>query len=217
MNLLIISASPRGDRSQTLILARETARGCGSDGSVTTIKLCDFKIEYCRHCESCHKKILNCPIKDDAGEILKHMLAADGIILATPNYINQVAAPMKALFDRSTHFIHCLRLGGKYVVGVVSSGSGYDAPVLDYLKHYAHACGAQYSGSVSSKASDVQLKLKDAFDLGKKLAQDIKEKKTYSDQQKVIEENRKHFKQLICARKDDWPGEYDFWKEHSWL
>src|SRR4030042_4182409 len=105
--------------------------------------------------------------------ILKKMLEADGIILATPNYINQVTASMKALFDRSSQFIHCKRLLGKYIAGVVSSGSGQSQEVLDYIKYYGHTCGAQYSGGVSSAAQSIGEKTEEAIELGRKLAMDI--------------------------------------------
>jgi len=127
MKILLLSSSPHKEKSQTYLLAKEVLRGCGKTGIESEIiHLCDLKIEFCHHCEACHKKILSCPIRDDVRSILKKMLEAEGIILATPNYINQVTASMKAFFDRSSHFIHCKRLLGKYIAGVVSSGSGQD-------------------------------------------------------------------------------------------
>ena len=183
MKILLISSSPRKEKSQTFLLAREVLRGCGNqDVESEAIHLCDLKIEFCRHLEACHNKILSCPIKDDVHMILKKMLEADGIILASPNYINQVTASMKALFDRASHFIHCKRLLGKYIAGVVSSGSGQDKDVLDYIGYYAHTCGAQYSGGVSSRAPLSEEKIKEAYQLGKRLALDIKEKRIFPEQ-----------------------------------
>jgi len=87
MKILLISSSPRKEKSQTFALAREVLKGCSDSIESEIIHLCDKKIEFCRHCEACHKKIMNCPIKDDAGVILNKMLEADGILLASPNYI----------------------------------------------------------------------------------------------------------------------------------
>lgn len=70
------------------------------------------------------KGFLWCPIKGDAPKVINKMLEADGIIFATPNYINHITASMEALFERASHFIHCKRLLGKYVAAAVSSGSG---------------------------------------------------------------------------------------------
>jgi len=217
MKILLISSSPRKKRSQTFALAKEVVKGFGSSAKTEVIHLCDNKIEFCRHCEACHKKIMSCPIKDDVHNILKKILSADGIILATPNYINQITASMKALLERASHFIHCKRLLGKYIVGVVSSGSGNDQDVLNYIKHYAHTCGAQYSGGISSRASDLNKKIGKAQQLGKKFFKDIKDKEEYPDQIKIIEEGKAYFKKIIQLRKAEWREEYKYWQEKNWL
>jgi multimeric flavodoxin WrbA len=145
MRALLISASPHKQKSNTFLLANELMRGLRDAGVQTEIiHLAGQRIGFCRHCEECHKKILHCPLKDDVENILKKMLESDGIILASPNYINQITAAMKALFDRSAHFIHCKRLLGKYIVGVVTSGSGEDEEVLNYIRYYGHTCGSGY-------------------------------------------------------------------------
>lgn len=218
MKSLLISSSPRKEKSQTFLLAKEVLRGCATKSRYSEIiHLCDCKIEFCRHCEECHKIIMNCSIKDDVTKILKKMLEADGIILASPNYINQVTASMKALFDRSSHFIHCKRLLGKYIVGIVSSGSGQDKEVLDYIEYYAHTSGAQYSGGASSCVPVSREKLKEAYQLGERVALDIKEKRIYSEQMKIIGDGKEHFKRIMQIRKEDWLEEYRYWQDKGWL
>ncbi|TRZ49804.1 flavodoxin family protein [bacterium] len=218
MKILLISASPHKEKSRTFILAKEVLRGALGEGiALETIHLCDFRISFCRHWEECHKKILHCSVADDAPKIMKKMLEVEGIILASPNYINQVTGLMKTLFDRAAHFIHCKRLLGKYIVGVVSSGSGYDQDVLGYINFFAHTCGAQYSGGVSSRVPVSKEKLKEAYELGRKFVLDIKEKKAYPDQIGVIEKRRQHFKEVIKARKEEWEEEYRYWQDKGWL
>ncbi len=199
-------------------MAKEVLRGAAQKGvDCELLHLDDSRILFCKHCEACHKNILRCSLKDDTGPILKKMLEADGIILATPNYINQVTASMKALFDRSAHFIHCKRLLGKYIAGVVSSGSGRDQNVLDYIKYYSHTCGVQYSGGVSSSATTIQEKMGEVLALGKRLAADIKEKKVYPEQIDTIERGRQYFAEVIKLRKSEWQEEYLWWQEKGWL
>ncbi len=218
MKILLISSSPRKEKSQTFLLAKEVLRGCGGKNTESKIvHLCDLKITFCRHCESCHRKILHCPIKDDVHVVIQKMLEADGIILASPNYINQVTGSMKTLFDRTSHFIHCKRLLDKYIVAVVTSGSGQDLEVLDYIKYYAHTCGTQYSGGVSSCAYKVRGKLEEASRLGKRLAADIEKKKVFPGQMRIIETDKEHFKKIIRLRKDDWKEEYYYWQQKGWL
>ena len=218
MNILLISASPRKAKSQTLALAQHVVKGLGQAAKVETIHLRDLKIGYCTHCEACHVTCLRCPIQDDVHALLGKMLAADGIILATPNYINQVTAALKAVLDRSSHFIHCKRLLGKYLCGVVTSGSGtQDDRVLDYLRHYSHICGAQFSGGVSACSYALEKKTAEAVRLGRKFAQDIGRRKEYPAQTRVIKKGMAHFGRIIGMRKDHWRGEYAYWKEKGWL
>ncbi len=218
MNVLLISSSPHREKSSTFLLANEVLRGLREEGAVCeALHLDDFKVFFCKHCEACHRKLLRCSLKDDVNMILRKMLDADALVLASPNYINQVTASMKALFDRSGHFIHCRRLLDKYIAGVVSSGSGENKEVLDYIAFYAHVCGAQYSGGVSALREFGDDKKDEALKLGRKLASDIKEKKLYSDQMQTIEQGKRRFAQIIKLNKDDWQEEYKYWVEKGWL
>lgn len=218
MKILVISSSPRKEKSQTLRLAKQVLKGCGKRSVESEIiHLCDLRIKFCCHCEACHRKILACPVKDDVHYVLKKMLDADGIILATPNYINHITGSMKTLFDRSSHFIHCKRLLGKFIAGVVSSGSGRDRDVLNYIRYYSNVCGAQYCGGVSCRVPISQEKIQKAVRLGQKLFSDIKGKKKYPAQIKIIEQGKQHFRKIIQKRKSQWLEEYLYWKEKGWL
>lgn len=218
MKLLLISSSPHRLKSNTFLLAKEVLRGYShKTGNSEIMHLSDMNICFCRHCEECHKKLFHCSMSDSVPGILNKMLEADGIILASPNYINQVTALMKALFERSSHFIHCKRLLGKYIAGVVSSGSGQDEDVLSYIKFYAHTCGAQYSGGVSSSVPVGREKMEEAYGLGVKLVSDIKEGMAYPEQIALIEEGKQHFREIIKKRKDEWKQEYQYWQDKGWL
>lgn len=217
MYILLISSSPRKEKSQTFLLAKEVLKGFSGTVKTEVIHLCDFKIEFCRHCESCHRRIMRCPINDDVRMILEKMLKAEGIIFASPNYINQITASMKALWDRAAHFIHCRRLLGKYAIGVVSSGSGQDKVVLNYIQYYANTCGAIYSGGISSCRPIDKEKVEGALNLGNKLMSDIQENRVFPEQLKAIEEFKEHFKNVMQMRKDDWVEEYQYWLNKCWL
>ncbi|MFH0917884.1 MAG: flavodoxin family protein [Candidatus Omnitrophota bacterium] len=218
MQVLLISSSPHHEKSSTFLLAKEVLRGLGEEGIASqTLHLDNFRVFFCKHCEACHQKILKCSLKDDVNMILQKMLEADAILLASPNYINQVTASMKALFDRSAHFIHCKRLTGKYIGAVVTSGSGQNQEVLDYLKYYGHTCGAQYCGGVSAQGQFGQDKKDEAFELGKKIALDLREKTLYADQLQDIQKGKQYFARVIKLRKDDWQEEYKYWVQKDWL
>ena len=93
MKVLLISSSPHKEKSRTFSLAKEVLKGLSQEvADIETIHLVDFSILFCKHCEQCHKNILQCPLPDEVNVIIEKMLKADGIILASPNYINQVTA-----------------------------------------------------------------------------------------------------------------------------
>ena len=218
MKVLGISASPRKNKSNTLLLLKEASSVIGKKGyQMEIIHLCDLKIEFCRHCEACHKKIMDCPIKDDANHLIKKILESDGIIFATPVYIDHITGYLKMFFDRSTHFIHCLRLLGKYTAAVATSGGGPHEMVLDYLKYFSIICGAQYVGGVSTSVPVTQGIRDKAAKVGENLVEAIKNKREFLDQMKEIQSRRSFFKRIIEAHKGEWSGEYNYWKELGWL
>ena len=94
MNILLISSSPHGEKSRTFKLAGEVIKGLGSNAEVDTVHLYNHKIEFCLGCDACHLEVFQCPLKDDAMNILAKMMDADAVILVSPNYINQVTASM---------------------------------------------------------------------------------------------------------------------------
>jgi len=220
MKLLCISGSPRGKSSNTLRLVEEAIAGATEtepDISVEQIHLGDLQIKFCTGCGACHRKLLACPVKDDIGEVLEKMLNADTIILASPVYINQVTAQLKVLLDRSSPFVHCQMLRGKYGAAFATSGGGPHEMVPEYLKEYLVSCGAQYVCGVSASMSSIQEASKKAWALGEKLARAVKEQKTYPDQLALMEKRKVFFKPVISSRKDEWKGEHDYWQQKGWL
>ncbi len=218
MRVLGISASPRKNKSNTLLLLKQAFSPIEKKGVQTEIvHLCDLKIEFCRHCETCHKKIMDCPIKDDANSLIKKVLENDGIIFASPVYIDHITGYLKMFLDRSTHFIHCLRLLGKYTAAVATSGGGPHEMVLDYLKHFSIICGAQYVGGVSTNVPVKEEVMKKAENVGENLTEAIKNRTEFPDQMKEIKSHKVFFKRVIEAHKEEWLGEYKYWTEKGWL
>ena len=83
-NVLIISTSLRGNKSNSHALASEFERGAKESGNVTElISLQSKTINFCKGCLAC-QKTLKCVMKDDAGEIIEKMKNADVIVFATP-------------------------------------------------------------------------------------------------------------------------------------
>ena len=220
MKILCISGSPRGKQSNTFKLAEEALNEIKlqfTDAEAKCIHLSDKDIRYCIGCGLCHRNLLQCPIKDEVSGILQNILECDIIMFASPVYINNVSAQLKTLLDRSSPFIHCQMLLGKYGAAFATSGGGPHVMVLDYLEDYMVSCGVQYVGGVSGPMSEFDALREKAKPLGGQIAEALKEGKKFSDQLATMEIRRRFFKDAISSRKEQWAGEYEYWKEKGWL
>ena len=98
-NVLIISSSPR-IQGNSDILCRELEKGAVEAGhKVSTVRLVNKKIEFCKACYACFKTG-RCVIKDDMEEIINKIQASDVIVIATPTYFLSMNGRLKTLIDR---------------------------------------------------------------------------------------------------------------------
>ncbi|MDD5712926.1 MAG: flavodoxin family protein [Smithellaceae bacterium] len=216
MKILGINASPKGSKSQTLRLVEAVLDGASSKGAqVELVDLCRMKIEYCNACGVCHKTG-TCAKKDGFQVLYRKILAADGLVMGSPNYFRSVTAQMKTMIDRMADAVHCQLLIGKYTVNVATAGGiGQHKQVLDYLDEIMLNFGSFITGStgVAMRQGTKALMAAEvrAMKLGGRLVDDITKKKNYPKQKKMIEENSKYFQDLIMMYKDEWPHEYEHW------
>jgi multimeric flavodoxin WrbA len=134
MKITTILASPRGMRGCTakllkpLLAAAEVAGAQTELFSFDTLSVlpCKGCLDICHHKGKCHQK-------DDFAAILESMLTADGIIFAVPNYMFGVTAQLKALLDRLSLPLHCMRFYGKYATTIVTCGGSDPEDVDSYL------------------------------------------------------------------------------------
>jgi multimeric flavodoxin WrbA len=103
MKVIAFNGSPRRD-GNTAILIKHVFSELEEHGIETElVQLADKAIHGCIACEKCGKnKDQRCAVKDDAAnEYIEKMLGADGIILGSPAYFQDVTSEMKALIDRT--------------------------------------------------------------------------------------------------------------------
>ena len=217
MKILGISASPRSSSSQTLKLVEAVLDGARSKGARTELAvICTLNIEFCNACGVCHKKG-KCVKKDDFQTLYRKILAADGLVMGSPNYFRSVTAQMKTLIDRMADAVHCQLLTGKYTVNVATSGgTGQYRQVTDYLNRIMLNYGSFVTGStgVSMRQGSRAFATAErkAFRLGEDLAEAIGAKRAYPPQARIMEENRAYFRDLVAMHKDDWAHEYKYWR-----
>ena len=100
MKILAINGSHRAGKGTAALIeaALEEARAKGCETELIELSKCN--IEYCIGCNRCLGKP-ECTVQDDMQELYEKMKAADGIILASPNYFANVSARMKCFMDRT--------------------------------------------------------------------------------------------------------------------
>lgn len=219
MKILAIIGSPRGMQGNTGRLLEEVLAGVEASGAETEIlSLNTLTVQPCVACDICHKTGV-CNIKDDYETIKDKLLACDGFILASPQYIFSVTAQMKALFDRCSGLIHCMALEGKYAVMVETSGGGEDEEVLSYMSRFVNTLGANSVGGIGSGMAGIRTFPNEdnlyakARDLGQELCQSIKDKRVNPEQDAFRENFKSRMSGLVDMMKEYWPFEREYWQK----
>ena len=101
--IIAVNASPRKEWN-TGTMIRETAKGAESAGA--EVKVYDlYKLEKFTGCISCFgckrpEHSGKCICRDGLAPVLEDIRTADGLILGTPNYLGDVSAGLRSLYER---------------------------------------------------------------------------------------------------------------------
>ncbi|MBA7519828.1 hypothetical protein ES705_11916 [subsurface metagenome] len=92
------------------------------------LMLNEVNLEQCQGCYVCFQKgEEKCPLKDDRDMIINEMLDADGIVFASPVYVNHISTLMKHFIDRLGYIAHRPCFFGKHaMVMAICGGFGAD-------------------------------------------------------------------------------------------
>jgi multimeric flavodoxin WrbA len=201
----------------------EVVRSAQAAGAQATVfSLTDHKVIPCLACDACHKTGV-CPQKDDFNTLKSAMLGADGIVLASPNYITSVSAQMKAVFDRCCGPLHCQAMRDKYAAAIETSGGTGGEEVQQYMLRFLRSMGCWTVGSVGAMGTDPadpvrrQAVFAMGAELGKSLVAAVEAKQTYPDQIPERQAFFERMKKLVRFRGEAWPYEYKHWKSQGWL
>jgi multimeric flavodoxin WrbA len=131
MNIIALNSSARrgGNTEQLLSLIekrlREKASGAGFDLEYEMISLDALNLEFCRGCRICFDKGEGkCPLHDGLLELYSKLQATDGVIFASPVYVEDVNGIMKNFIDRMAFNCHRPAFAGKTALIVSTSGMG---------------------------------------------------------------------------------------------
>ena len=218
MNIIAIIGSPHGLKGNTGRLLDEVVAGATTAGAtIELISLAGITLQPCVACNACHVSGI-CPLPDGYEAIKNKLLAADGFVLASPNYIFSVTAQMKILFDRLNGVIHCQALAGKYGAVVETSGGGEDEEVLVYMQRFVNSLGAQSVGGVGSPMAGIrtfpaeEALFSRARILGAELVSAIGDKRHYPEQAATIANFSARMEGLVTMMQEYWPFEREVWQ-----
>ncbi|NMB79974.1 MAG: flavodoxin family protein [Methanomicrobiales archaeon] len=221
MKILAIHGSPRTTRSTTRQLTRYVLDGAEEAGAETElVDLCDLRITPCTACEGCAFNGI-CVYEDDMPVLVERMKEADGIIFASPVYIDNVSGQMKVFFDRLADAIHYQLLAGKYGCSVASTHTSGGDEVVAYQNHVLNYLAVVSVGGISVATGGDPLAVgsreADARALGRNLAAAITAGFSDPHQEDEIAGNRAFFKDLVMENRDFRPEEYDRWVARGWI
>lgn len=219
MKLVAILGSPRGMAGNTGTVLEALLTGArGSGAEVTTFSLAELDVQPCTGCEACHIAG-NCPTTDDFAPILEAMSEADGLVLASPNYIRNVTAQMKALLDRCSGPIHTQALAGKYAAALVTAGGADDDGVDSYLLRALRLLGYTTVGSSNTPAFQLirpdtrEAVLASSAELGRKLIEAIRTQQRFPEQDEERNAVMARMRQIVTMNKERWAYEYEVWEK----
>ena len=102
MKIIAVNGSPRKNWN-TSILMKEAAEGARASGAdVIEYDLYDLDFKGCVSCFGCKlgKNKGRCVYKDDLAQVLEDIRTADGLIMGSPNYLGDISAGLRALYER---------------------------------------------------------------------------------------------------------------------
>jgi multimeric flavodoxin WrbA len=218
MRIVAIMGSPHGMKGNTGALLGPLVEGAASAGAeVQTFLLGQMNVKPCRACDCCHRTG-TCGVDDDFETIRSAIAAADGVVLASPNYIFSASAQMKAFMDRCCGPLHLQAFEGKHAAVVVTSGGPESSEVEKYLLRFLGSLGLWTVGSMGAEARDLvdpveRLELLSAAGrLGWRLAEAIRRKETFPEQEPLHRAFQERMRMLITMRQGEWAFEYQYWK-----
>lgn len=102
---------------------------------IETIYLGQQDLKFCRGCRICYNRGEDhCPNKDNLLTIKAKMVAADGVLMASPVYVDDVSGITKNFIDRLCHVCHRPQFAGKVAYLVATTGSSRTGKTLDTMK-----------------------------------------------------------------------------------
>ena len=158
MKVLVLMGSYRrnGNTDQIVGLIKEHLQQEAQQNQtvleIETLYLGQQNLQFCRGCRICYDRgEENCPAKDSLLDVKAKMLAADGILMASPVYVDDVSGITKNFIDRLCHVCHRPQFAGKVAYLVATTGSSPTGKTLGTMKIAVSTWGFYVAGQSGYK------------------------------------------------------------------
>ncbi|WP_050739237.1 flavodoxin family protein [Acetobacterium bakii] len=117
------------------------------------IQLSELNLEFCCGCRICFDKGETCcPLNDDLLKLRDRISGADGIILGSPVYVEDVNGIMKNWIDRMAFNSHRPAFAGKAAAVITTSGGGSTMHAVNTMARALNTWGLQVAFKAKFRA-----------------------------------------------------------------
>lgn len=126
LKVIAINGSARKGKNTALMLRAVLSELETWGVSTEMLELTEYDLNYCKSCNHCLTHS-SCRIEDGMAYIGEKLQEAQGVVLGSPNYFNNVSGQLKVFMDR-TRFLHMTdpllegKVGGAVVVSGLRNG-----------------------------------------------------------------------------------------------
>lgn len=158
MKILTINGSYRRNGNTQRVMERvcaelvRIANQRGEPLEIETINLARQNIQPCHGCRVCFDRGEQfCPVQDDMPAIKASMQAADGILLASPVYVDDVSGQVKTWMDRLAHVCHRPEFADKCIYLIATVATSPTGHTLRTMSMAARTWGFHVAGQAGLK------------------------------------------------------------------
>ncbi|MBN1888908.1 MAG: flavodoxin family protein [Thermoflexales bacterium] len=185
--------------------------------------LSDMDIRPCGGCRSCFDRGEDlCPLKDELPAIRAKMDAADGLILASPVYMDDVNGVAKNWIDRLAHVSHRPAFGGKCAYPLATVGGSSTSHALRTMNAALLVWGFHLVGQAGYKMGALmeQAVLEGRFQketarVAEQLFRAVSERQALRPA--FVSLVAFKIQQLAWQRESPGSYDYDYWQKQGWL
>lgn len=215
IRVLAIVGSPRKGKTYHAIKSMEEN---SPEVDLNILMLNELDIGLCKGCYLCNSRGEEyCPLKDDRDTILAEMGKADGIIFASPVYVNHITGTMKNFIDRLGFLAHRPNYFDKQAMVMATCKSFGADVVTGYLEDIVNVFGLNVTAKLGLKITtgsekEARLNHMKALKVFDEFIESIrKDTRVEPNMNQLVMFNS--FKMVSEQVKDDFPADYSYYRD----